>query len=146
MTIMISDHQISINNWRCGDVLGGTDGQQYRIIDHVLAELGFEHRLIVLEALDEEEHLKPEFVRAIVAFSAEGPKKKDFIYCAEHYSRGKVCVTRICTSVDDAKRYAELKVSRIVFRSKDSLEVGSVKSKSDVSQACIFENTGSTIF
>jgi hypothetical protein len=39
-----------------------------------------------------------------------------------------------------------LKVSRIVFRSKDSLEVGSVKSKSDVSQACIFENTGSTIF
>ena len=73
-------------------------------------------------------------------------KEKDILYVAEHKERLKVSIVSLFSSVDEAKAFADKKVSRIVFRSKNNLSVGDILSKSEVKQASIYENSGSSIF
>ncbi|WP_414590040.1 hypothetical protein [Scytonema sp. PCC 10023] len=62
--IEIPAAQIKPLNFSCGDVLDGSDGNQYRIIDHIE---GDEEIIVVLERLDDDERLAtPKFLDGTV--------------------------------------------------------------------------------
>jgi hypothetical protein len=143
----INCSQINISNWTCGDILLGSDGNQYRIVDAERKNNKNSAYLVTIALLDSDEFIKSEFIYAKVEISDSEPvKKNNTIYVAQHKERGKYIITGKFNEINDARHFVDEKVSRIAFRSVDVLEIGSILNKQEVNQACIYENSGSLIF
>lgn len=63
----VSFSQISPSNFRCGEVLGGTDGEQYVVTD-AIGQPDSDEEYAVIVKLSPDERVKPEFLDGTVAF------------------------------------------------------------------------------
>lgn len=59
---VVSNFSISPSNWDIGDILKGTDGEQYTPIDHIKEN-------VYLQKLTKEERIKAEFLQGTVQIS-----------------------------------------------------------------------------
>lgn len=57
----VSFEQISPSNFRCGDVLGGSDGNQYVVRD-AFGQPDNDEQYAVIDQLADDEKVKPEFL------------------------------------------------------------------------------------
>ncbi len=65
--IEIPAHKITPKNFSCGEIIEGSDGEQYTIIDHIFIEQNNEYA-VVLELVDENERVLPDFLGGTVEF------------------------------------------------------------------------------